>query len=59
MSEKTPPRTTRDFLSWLFRRIWERKKWWLLPLWALLVALAIVLFLTGNGALLPAIYLAF
>ena len=53
------PRTTKEFLSWLFARIWKRKKWWLLPFWALLVALAIALYLTGNGALLPAIYLAF
>ena len=53
------PRTLKAFLVWLFNRIWRQRKWWLLPLWAFLVALALVLFLTGNGALLPAIYLAF
>jgi hypothetical protein len=54
-----PPRTTKAFLSWLFARIWRQKKYWLLPVWAFLVALGIALYLTGNGALLPAIYLAF
>jgi hypothetical protein len=53
------PRTTWTFLVWLGRRTWIRRKWWLFPVWVVLVALAIVLFLTGNGALLPAIYLAF
>ena len=53
------PRTLKAFLAWLFGRIWSQKKWWLIPFWVLLVALGIVLFLTGNGALLPAIYLAF
>ncbi len=53
------PRTTWGFLFFLAKKIIEKRKWWLLPLWALLAALGLILFLTGNGALLPAIYLAF
>lgn len=60
---KTPkeevPRTTREFVSFLFHAIISKKKYWLLPLWCLVAAIALVLFLTGNGALLPAIYMAF
>ncbi len=57
--DESPPRTTWAFLKWLAHRIWAQRKWWLFPLWVLLLALAIVLFLSGNGTLLPAIYLAF
>lgn len=53
------PRDTVGFLKWTFASIVEKKKWWMLPFWALLVAIALVLFATGNGALLPAIYIAF
>lgn len=53
------PRTTSEFLIWLWNRIWSRRKWWLIPAWILLVVLGTILFLTGNGALLPAIYVAF
>ncbi len=58
-AEMKIPRTTREFVFWVLARIWKQKKYWLLPMWALLAALAIALFLSGNGALLPAIYLAF
>jgi hypothetical protein len=57
--DPSPPRTLKDFLVLLFRRIVASRKWWLLPLWILLVALALILFLNGAGALLPAIYMAF
>ena len=53
------PRTTSGFLMFLFKKILEKKKYWLLLIWCFLVALGFVLFLTGNGALLPAIYMAF
>lgn len=53
------PRTTPAFLIWLLKRISKQKKWWLFPAWILLAALGLALFLSGNGALLPAIYLAF
>ena len=55
----TLPRTTPAFLIWLLKRILQQKKWWLFPVWILLAALGLTLFLSGNGALLPAIYLAF
>ena len=57
--DKSPPRTLKAFLVFLFKRIVASRKWWLLPLWIFLVALAVILFLTGAGALLPAIYIAF
>jgi hypothetical protein len=53
------PRTTWIFLKMLLNEIIQKKKYWLLPVWCLLVAIAIILFLSGNGALLPAIYIAF
>ncbi|CAN5727035.1 hypothetical protein BH10BDE1_BH10BDE1_29950 [soil metagenome] len=55
----SPPRTLTGLIGFLFRRIVASRKWWLLPLWIFLVALALILFLTGTGALLPAIYIAF
>lgn len=54
-----PPRTLAAFMIFLFHRIVSSRKWWLLPLWVFLAALALILFLTGTGALLPAIYIAF
>lgn len=59
MEEKKIPRTTKEFLFWLLARIRKKKQWWLMPFWVLLAALGIALALSGNGALLPAIYLAF
>ena len=53
------PGTTKDFMLFMLHRIIERKKWFLLPLWALLLAIAAVLLLSGNVHLLPAIYIAF
>lgn len=54
---KKVPRTTGAFLLWTFIKIKESRRWWLFPLWVLLAVLALVLFLSGNGALLPAIYM--
>lgn len=51
------PRTTGAFLKWTFAQIKQTKKWWLIPFWVLLAVIALVLFLSGNGALLPAIYM--
>ena len=56
--KKDVPRTLKDFLRFLWTRISQSKKWWLLPFYLVLIALAIALVLSGNGALLPAIYLA-
>jgi hypothetical protein len=54
-----PPRTTWGFTLWVLRLIMQKKKYWLLPFWCLLIAVVVMLFLTGNGVLLPAIYMAF
>ena len=53
------PRTTGAFLKFVYVTIMTKKKYWLLPFWCLLAAVALILFLSGNGALLPAIYVAF
>jgi hypothetical protein len=53
------PQTTPAFVIFVFKKIMEKKKYWLIPFWSLLLAIALILFLTGNGALLPAIYMAF
>ena len=55
--KKIVPRTTGAFLRWTFTQIYTAKKWWLIPFWVILAFLALVLFLSGNGALLPAIYM--
>lgn len=54
-----PPRTTWGFVIWVYQLILQKKKYWLLPFWCLLLAVVIMLFLTGTGVLLPAIYMAF
>ncbi len=54
---KKVPRTTGAFLLWTFIKIKESRRWWLFPFWVLLAVLALILFLSGNGALLPAIYM--
>lgn len=54
-----PPQKTKEFLLLLLRRIIEKKKWFLVPLWILLAAIGLILVLTGNIHLLPAIYIAF
>jgi hypothetical protein len=56
---KNPPEDMWAFLKAVLSRIIRSKKYWLIPLWAILVALALILFLTGNGHLIPAIYIAF
>lgn len=57
-SKDKVPRTTGRFLIFLIKRIKDERKWWLLPFWVLAVVFALVLFLSGSGAMLPAIYLA-
>jgi hypothetical protein len=53
------PRTLGKFLVFLLTRIVEERKWWMLPIWVLAVIVGLVLYLSGGGAMLPAIYLAF
>jgi hypothetical protein len=59
MSEEKKPKTTKELLLYLLRRIIERKRWFLLPLWLLLAVLGVLLILTGNTYILPVIYIAF
>lgn len=56
---KQVPRTYGEFLRFTFWKIVRLKKMYLIPLWILLCAVAILLVLSGNAHLLPAIYLAF
>lgn len=46
-------------LSVIFSEIRKQKKWWLLPVWILLLTLALVLVISGSSYLIPAIYIAF
>jgi hypothetical protein len=57
--KKAPPRKTKEFVYFMFAEIVRKRKWFLLPVWVLLVVVAVILFLTGNTHLLPAIYIAF
>ena len=53
------PRTLKEFLTLLWREIVTQRRWFLIPLWILLALLGLMLVLTGNPHLLPAIYIAF
>jgi hypothetical protein len=55
--KKKIPKNTKDFLLFLLYEIIEKKKWMLLPLWVLLAVVGLLLILTGNSHLLPAIYI--
>lgn len=59
----TPPstrfETNREFVAFLFRRMREKKKWWLLPLLMLVAVLAYVFNLPGKESVLPALYFIF
>lgn len=60
--EHTPtevPRTLGGFTFFILKEIWRQKKWFLLPLWIFLAALALVILLGGSSSLLPVIYIAF
>jgi len=45
-----------QLISILFLRIKEKKKWWLLPLFLLLILLSLFTNIFNNQAILPAIY---
>lgn len=51
-------RTLPGLLIFLFKELMRQKKWILLPLWALLAAIALILLLSGSSFILPAIYIA-
>lgn len=57
-SEKLPSSIS-EFLRQSLRLIIQNRKWALLPIWILLLILALVLLVTGHSAVLPAIYILF
>ena len=54
-----PVKSNWDLLLLLFAMIKNSRKWWLLPLLAILAFLGIFVTLTGNQSVLPAIYALF
>lgn len=58
-SKPPAPRTLKEFLSLLWLQIVAQRRWALVPVWILLALLGLLLVLSGNSHLLPAIYIAF
>ncbi len=56
-SNNAPPRTIGRLIFYILRETLRQKKWILLPLWILLICIGIILVLTGNSFILPAIYI--
>jgi hypothetical protein len=50
------PTSPAKFLLFILMEIRAQKRWLLLPIWILLAAVAILLFVMGTNTLLPAIY---
>ncbi len=48
-----------EILWQIFILIKENKKWWLLPLFFILMVLSLFVSLSGNQSILPAIYALF
>ncbi len=48
-----------ELIVQLFQMIVETKKWWLLPILAVLAMLSLFAALTGGSSVLPAIYALF
>lgn len=44
---------------YIFEEIKKQKKWTLLPIWILLLTVALTLLISGSAYLIPAIYIAF
>ena len=59
--EEQPRRfqSNREFFSFLYQRIRQKGKWWLLPLLLLLYVLGSVFNLPGKESVLPALYFLF
>ncbi len=59
-NNKGVKRSIPGLLIYLFQEILNKKKWFLLPLWILLVAIALILLISGTSSyILPAIYIGF
>jgi hypothetical protein len=56
---KDAPRDMLGFTFWLLKKIFAQKKWALLPVWILLLAVAILILIAGHSTVIPAIYMAF
>lgn len=57
--KKEIPRSLGAFTLFIFKEIFRQKKWLLLPVWILLVAIVLLIVLGSGSAILPAIYIAF
>lgn len=59
--EKNKPsfKNNKELLIYLFLRIKQTGKWWLIPLLMLLAVFSLFISLTGNQSILPAIYVIF
>ena len=49
----------KDFLKDIWNFLKERKKWWLLPIIFVLLAVGALIFLSGGSAVAPFIYTVF
>ena len=49
----------KDFLKDIWNFMKERKKWWLLPILLVLLAVGALIFLSGSSAVTPFIYTVF
>lgn len=58
-SDDKIPRTIGGFTVFVLREIVRQKKWALLPLWIILLAIGLLILLGGGASVLPAIYIAF
>ena len=57
--QKNEKNSNWDILLYLFVLIRQNKKWWLVPFLVVLAFLSIFVSLSGNQAILPAIYALF
>lgn len=55
---ETNASSVKSYLKHLLKEIVRQKRWALMPVWLLLAIVGLILVLTGNAHLLPAIYLA-
>jgi len=55
--KKVSRRTILGLVIFLFKELSRQKKWFLLPLWVLLAAIALLLFISSSSFILPAIYI--
>jgi len=57
--DEKPFRNNYELLVYLYAAIMNKKKWWLLPLLALLAFLSLFVGLSSNASVLPLIYAIF